>query len=166
MLEALFDRVGGPAFSLAVRILGNPEVAEEIVGSVFTQVKGELDTANYEVDRLGARVLSLVRQRAIVRRHSDRASRGLGTKGERAAVEIPDPAHGRRLPLLTDAQRSQLRRSLAELPAAERSAVELAFFEGLTQDDLAEKLNLTVEAVRQRVTAGLRTLRDDMRVVP
>ena len=157
MLGALYDRVAESAYSLAVRILERPEAAEEVVAAVFAQVRDE--AADTDVDQLGAVVLSLVRQRAIVRRNTDPAIREVGPKRERAAVEIPEPTHGRRQSLLTRAQRVQLRQSLAQLAPDERAAIELVFFEGLTQDELADRLNAPLEVVRRHVEHGLHTLR-------
>ena len=157
MLGALYDRVAEPAYSLAVRILGRPEAAEEIVAAVFAQVRHEADVANPDVDQLGAIVLSLVRQRAIVRRNADAAAT-FGTKRERAAVEIPEPTSGRREVLLGPAEGLRLRHSLAQLAPEERAAIELVFFEGLTQDELADRLTLPIDAVRRHVEHGLHTL--------
>ena len=159
MLGALYDRVAEPAYSLAVRILEQPEAAEEIVASVFAQLRQETGVANPDVDQLGAVVLSLVRQRAIVRRNTDAAASNVGTKPERAAVEIPEPTYGRREPLLSPAERLRLRQSLAQLAPEERTAIELVFFEGLTQDELADRLTLPIEAVQRNVENGLHTLR-------
>ena len=159
MLGALYDRVAEPAYSLAVRILERPEAAEEIVAAVFAQVRDQADVADPDIDQLGAVVLSLVRQRAIVRRNADAASK-VGTKRERAAVEIPEPTSGRREPLLSPAKRLRLRQSLAQLAPEERTAIELVFFEGLTQDELADRLTLPMDAVRRNVEHGLLTLSD------
>ncbi len=158
MLGALYDRVAEPAYSLAVRILEQPEAAEEIVASVFAQVRDEAGGADPDVDQLGAIVLSLVRQRAIVRRNADAAASNVGTKRERAAVEIPEPTYGSREPLLSRAERLRLRQSLAQLAPEERTAIELVFFEGLTQDELADRLTLTIDVVRRNVEHGLHTL--------
>ena len=111
MLGALYDRVAEPAYSLAVRILGQSEAAEEIVAAVFAQVRNEADVVDPDVDQLGAVVLSLVRQRAIVRRNADAAASNVGTKRERAAVEIPEPTYGSREPLLSRAERLRRCRS-------------------------------------------------------
>ena len=157
MLGALYDRVAEPAYSLAVRILGQSEAAEEIVAAVFAQVRNEADVVDPDVDQLGAVVLSLVRQRAIVRRNADAAAK-FGTKRERAAVEIPEPSSGRREALLSPAEGLRLRQTLAQLAPDERAAIELVFFEGLTQDELADRLTLPIDAIRRHVDHGLHTL--------
>ena len=157
MLGAFYDRVAEPAYSLAVRILGQSEAAEEIVTAVFAQVRNEAAVADPDVDQLGAVVLSLVRQRAIVRRNADAAAK-FGTKRERAAVEIPEPTSGGREALLSPAEGLRLRQSLAQLAPDERAAIELVFFEGLTQDELADRLTLPIDAIRRHVEHGLHTL--------
>lgn len=157
MIGALYDRVAEPAYSLAVRVLGQPEAAEEIVAAVFAQVRNESEVANLDVDEQGAVVLSLVRQRAIVRRNADAAAK-FGTKRERAAVEVPEPTAGHREALLSPAEGLRLRQSLAQLASEERAAIELVYFEGLTQDELADRLTLPIDVVRRQVEHGLRTL--------
>ena len=160
MLGALYDRVAEPAYSLAVRILRRPETAEEIVAAVFMQVRDEVDATSPDVDQLGATVLSLVRQRAIVRRNAEAAASSAETRRERAAVEIPEPTSGHREPLLSPAERRRLQQSLEQLAPEEREAIELVFFEGLTQDEIADRLTLPVDAVRRNVEQGLHALGD------
>lgn len=158
MLGALYDRVAGPAYSLAVRILERPEAAEEVVAAVFAQVRDEANGASPDIDELGASVLSLIRQRAIVQRNTDAAIRGAGAKRERAAVEIPEPTYGRQVQLLSPAEQVRLRQALAQLSPEERAAIELVYFEGLTQDELADRMTATIDAVRRYVQNGLLTL--------
>ena len=160
MLGALYDRVAEPAYSLAVRILKRPEAAEEIVAAVFMQVRDEADVASPDVDQLGATILSLVRQRAIVRRNAEAAASNVGTKRERAAVEIPEPTSGHRNTLLSPTERLRFRQSLSRLAPEERIAIELVFFEGLTQDEIADRLALPIDAVRHNVEYGLHALGD------
>lgn len=158
MQRALYDRVAGTAYSLAVRILERPEAAEEVVAAVFAQVRDEADGASPDIDKLGASVLSLIRQRAIVQRNTDAATRGTGVKRERAAVEIPEPTYGRQPQLLSPAEQVRLRQALAQLAPEERAAIELVYFEGLTQDELADRLTTTIDTVRHHVQHGLLTL--------
>jgi RNA polymerase sigma-70 factor (ECF subfamily) len=157
MLGALYDRVAESAYSLAILILGQPGAAEEIVASVFEQVRNEADIAHSDVDQLGVTVLSLVRQRAIVRRNANNAA-SFGTNRERASSEIPKPTSGHREALLSPADGLRLQRSLAQLAAEERTAIEWTFFEGLTQEELADRLDLPIDAVRRHVEHGLHTL--------
>ncbi len=163
MLVELYDRVGESAFCLAARILDKPEDAEDVVSSVFAQVRGEFDDASGDARRAAARVLSLVRQRAIVRRHGNRPPDDIARKHERAAVGIPDATHGDPPGPLTAAQQVRLRQSLAQLPPNERLAIELVFYEGLTQDEVADRMNTSADAVRQKVSQGLEALQGAMR---
>jgi len=160
MLGTLYDRVAEPAYSLAVRILRRPEAAEEIVAAVFVQVRDKVDVASPDVDQLGATVLSLVRQRSIVRRNAEATASSAGTKREGAAVEIPESNSRHREPLLSPAARLRLQQSLEQLAPDERTAIEFVFFEGLTQDEIADRLTLPVDAVRRNVEHGLRALGD------
>ena len=158
MLAMVYDRVAEPAYSLAIRILKRPESAEEIVAAAFEQLNDEVDVSNADVDHLGAIVLSLIRQRAIVRRNTDAATSEVDTKRERPAVEIPKPTSEWRERLLSPAARLRLQQSLAQLASEERTAIELVFFEGLTQYEVSDRLTLPIDTIRLNVEHGLRTL--------
>jgi RNA polymerase sigma-70 factor (ECF subfamily) len=144
---------------MALRLLGNPEDAEEVVLEVYEQVWRS--AAGYDSSR--SRVLwwlsMLTRSRALDR---------LRTTRRRATVEEPvaeavDFESSGPLPeaSLLDSERSQLvHTALASLSPDQRQAVELAFFSELSHSEIAVKLNIPLGTIKTRIRTALRRLRD------
>ena len=160
MLSTLYDRVAEPAYSLAIRILGQPKAAQEVVTLVFDEIRGDAEDVHADIDLLGNTVLSLVRQRALTRRHSEADSHAIGSKTESRIVLIPEPTGGHRQPLMSRQEHTQFLQALSQLEPEERNAVDLVFFEGLTQDELKDRLHITSDRIRQNVEHALQKLRD------
>jgi len=159
MLAALYDRIGATAYSLATRITGDRAVAEDLVASVFATVYEEAGSTPDLEDRVAARLLRLVRTRALAIRQADRAGAGAA-----ATTEIPGQTSGDDSPAPSPGERERLAKALAALPEDTRQAIELVFYEGLTQSDLGVRLDLPVAAARHTVREGVTTLRDEMRL--
>ena len=159
-IEALYDRYGSMAFGLAIRITGEPALAEDVVQDAFLGVWRSAD--HYIDSRASAKtwVLSIVHHRAIdaVRRR-------------RPTVELPDPdAPPPRALVVDDAWQEVLVRldrvaiatAMATLSDVQRQAIELAYFGGLTQAEIAERTSTPLGTVKSRVRLGLLSLRDAM----
>jgi RNA polymerase sigma-70 factor, ECF subfamily len=156
--EVLFDRHGGPAFSLAYRMCGSRARAEDIVQEAFLSVWRA--GARYDQSRGSVRawILSAVHNRAIdtFRREAVRPTRPLEEGGviERlAAPELTDVEAERRV----DADR--VRGALRELPDDQRQVIELSYYGGFTHQQIAEMLSLPPGTVKGRMRLGLSKLR-------
>ena len=156
--EVLFDRHGGPAFSLAFRMCGSRSRAEDVVQEAFLSLWRA--GGRYDPSRGSVRswVLSTVHNRAIdsFRRQSARPTGSLEESGvaERlAAAELTDAEVERR----SDAD--ELRRGLETLPDEQRRVIELAFFGGFTHQQIAAMLELPEGTVKGRMRLGLAKLR-------
>jgi RNA polymerase sigma-70 factor, ECF subfamily len=156
--EVLFDRHGGPAFSLAYRMCGSRGRAEDIVQEAFLSVWRA--GARYDQSRGSVRawILSAVHNRAIdtFRREAVRPTRPLEEGGviERlAAPELTDVEAERRM----DADR--VRGALRELPDDQRQVIELSYYGGFTHQQIAEMLSLPPGTVKGRMRLGLSKLR-------
>jgi RNA polymerase sigma-70 factor (ECF subfamily) len=156
--EVLFDRHGGPAFSLAYRMCGSRARAEDIVQEAFLSVWRA--GARYDQSRGSVRawILSAVHNRAIdtFRREAVRPTRPLEEGGviERlAAPELTDVEAERR----ADADR--VRGALRELPDDQRQVIELSYYGGFTHQQIAEMLSLPPGTVKGRMRLGLSKLR-------
>lgn len=159
--ESLYDRSSSLLFSLAVRILGDREEATDLLQEVYLEVwrKG----VRYDPAR-GAPIgwlITLTRSRAIDRLRAC-ASRGLGRTDSieaAGAAELPD---GRGTPFEAAADR-ELRQvvaaALASLPKAQQQAVELAYYEGLSHTEIAERLNEPVGTIKTRIKLGMTKLK-------
>ena len=159
MTGALYDRIGPAAFSLAVRVATDPQAAEEVVASVFATLnEDERLRASEEND--STHVLLTVRRQAFMRRQADRRRRGNTLLRDPLSTDLPGPASGDTSSRLTDPQRERLLLTLGALPQQARDAIELMFFEGLTEAELATRLGVSSAVVREQVRSGLVTLRD------
>lgn len=164
-LASLYDRLAGLLVATARRILGDGAEAEDIVHDVFVTIWEKAASFDPARGSAAAWALTLVRHRAIDRLRS-RARRG-----ELLSASAPDDLgyhepSGQDAPLAADlADRSALVRSaLADLPAEQRRALELAFFSGLTHEQIARRLDSPLGTIKARIRRGLLALRD--RVVP
>ncbi len=165
-LGELYDRHGGPVYSLALAIVGEQADAEEVVADSFGQAwrtAEQFDPARGSVTAWLAtitrtRALDLVRARGRRARALTRAalgnSEGLATPI--AAGEAPDRGVERQ------EARRQVARSLAELSEPQRRVIELAYFGGLTQAEIAAELKEPLGTVKTRMRAGLEKLRGSL----
>lgn len=156
--EVLFDRHGGPAFSLAYRMCGSRARAEDIVQEAFVSLwraGGRYDQSRGSVR---AWVLSAVHNRAIdaFRREAARPTRPLDEGGvtERlAAPELTDVEAERRM------DSDHVRGALRELPDDQRQVIELSYYGGFTHLQIAEMLSLPAGTVKGRMRLGLGKMR-------
>jgi RNA polymerase sigma factor (sigma-70 family) len=156
-LAQLYDRYGRVAYGLALRIVRDQALAEDAVQEAFLAVWRS--AAGFRSDRAkpSTWILTLVHRRAVdvVRREERRRAAPLET-----AEELD--AHG----LATDEEieltdrRRLVQEALRQLPDEQREALELAYYAGLTQSELAERLSVPLGTIKSRMFTGLRRLRD------
>jgi RNA polymerase sigma-70 factor, ECF subfamily len=156
--ELMYDRHGGPSFSLAYRMVGDRVVAEDITQEAFLSIWRS--RARYQPDRGSVRswVLGIVHHRAIdaLRRnlvHDRRRASAEGIEERHEARELTDVEAARR-----DEARS-VRAALEELPAEQSQVIELAYFGGFTHTQIADMLATPVGTVKGRMRLGLDKLR-------
>jgi len=160
-LSELYDRYGRLVFSLAVRVVGEGEAAEEITQDVFVQVWRKAYTYRPDLGRPLTWLVSIARHRAIdaLRRRRVRPPGSLdGIDLEDAPLKSGDDQAP---PLQAELEqaRERLRRALASLPEEQRSALLLAYFGGLSHRELAERLDQPIGTVKTRLRLGLQKLR-------
>lgn len=155
----LYDRHARPIYSLALRILGDATEAEDIVQEVFSQAWKQ--AARYSVSRgaVGAWLLTLARSRAIDRLRAKRARPG-GVSNERAAGQLVDASPLVDSLVLSSEQVARVRAALDELPLLQRAAIELAYYEGLTHAEIADRLEQPLGTVKTRIRLAMLKLRD------
>lgn len=155
-LAELYDRFGRVAYGLALRILRDEALAEDAVQEAFLTIWRSAD--RFLAERAGARtwILTLVHRRAVdlVRREDRRRGEPL----ERA-TEAPAPTTAEDEATL-GFERRVVQEALQRLPAEQREALELGYYGGLTQSQLAERLGQPLGTVKSRMFAGLSRLRD------
>jgi RNA polymerase sigma-70 factor (ECF subfamily) len=149
------------AYALALRITTETGLAEDVVQDSFLGVWR--NASRYVEDKGSVRgwLLAIVRHRAIDAVRRQRASVAIGEEADEvvpAALTLPDiwPEVAGRI----DAE--QIRRAMTALPPAQRDVLELAYFDGLTQREIAERTHAPLGTVKSRIRLGLASLRDQL----
>ncbi len=156
-LARLYDQYRVILFSLLLRILNSREEAEDVLQEVFLQVwkrAGDFDDTR---GRPFTWLVTLARSRGIDR------IRQLGARqrlADSAAQNAPDEASDAVTDTLHSEQKEIVARALASLPEEQRRTLNLAYFEGLTQSEIAEKLDTPLGTVKTRMRSGMIKLRE------
>ena len=157
----LYDRYAGQILALARRILRNDGDAEEVVQDVFSQAWRSASGYDPSRGSVGGWLLVMARTRAIDRLRA-RQARPDTTAGPLAPT-LPSSAVMPVDQVLSDEQAVRIRSALNELPDAQRRALELAYYEGLTQSEIAERLTEPLGTIKTRIRTALMTLRQRLR---
>jgi RNA polymerase sigma-70 factor (ECF subfamily) len=158
-LAEIYDRHGRLVYSLAFRILRDQSDAEDVVQDVFSQAWRQASRYDAARGSVLGWLLTLTRSRAIDRLRG-RRSRPEPSSDEGALNGIPDPAAPADVLAASAAQAAHIRAALDGLTVLQRVAIELAFYEGLTHAEIAERLELPLGTVKTRIRQGLLKLRD------
>jgi RNA polymerase sigma-70 factor (ECF subfamily) len=160
--EQLYDRYSSTVYALLLRILANADDAQEVLQETF--VKAWTSAKMFDAVR-GSEVawlISIARSRGIDRlrsrkiRHEreDEAGRDISIRG--SLVETTTGADS----AIQSEERTAVRGALAELPGPQRIALELAYFEGLSQSEIAARLNEPLGTIKTRMQLGMKKLRE------
>lgn len=163
----IYDRYGQMMYAVAYRIVRQPGDAEEVVAEAFAQAWR--DASRFEAGRgsvaawltvmTRSRALDFVRARSRRARITDSAQRGdpEGTLGMGAPGASPDAG------VEVNEREQRVAAAMADLSPPQRAAIELAFFEGLSHSEIAERLNEPLGTVKTRVRLGMQKLRESLK---
>ncbi len=154
-LGELYDRFGRVAYGVALRILRDETLAQDAVQEAFLTVWRSADRFLAERAKASTWILTLVHRRAVdlVRREDRRRSEPLESAPEPAASTTVDEEAS------LGFQRKIVREALLHLPPEQREALELGYYGGLTQSELAERLGQPLGTIKSRMFTGLARLR-------
>ena len=158
-LAELYDRVGRIAYGLAFRVLRDDRLAEDAVQEAFLGVWRTAAAFRAERAKASTWILTLVHRRAVdlVRREERRRTEPLPDDvptRPQDATDATDEAAWLRF------ERERVQAALKQLPDVQREAIELAYYGGYSQSELAERLGLPLGTVKSRMFAGLARLRE------
>jgi RNA polymerase sigma factor (sigma-70 family) len=156
-LAELYDRYGRTAYGLALRILRDKDLAEDAVQEAFLAVWRTASRFVPEKAKASTWILTLAHRRAvdIVRREQRRRADTLDHAPEPATAGVDEDAWLR-------LQRERVQTTLRHLPDAQREALELAYYGGLSQSELAERLGQPLGTIKSRMFTGLSRMRELM----
>ncbi len=158
--RGLFGRYGPPAKALALRVVRQTHLAEEIVQDAFTALWKNPDGYDEQRGSVKSWLMGMVHHRAVdlVRReeaHRRRAERSIPA----AMVAEPDPADQVVREVDAPEERRAVRAALGELPPEQRQVIELMYFGGRSQSQIATELDLPLGTVKSRTLLGMRRMR-------
>ena len=163
--EALYDRLSGPLYSMALRMLGDAADAQDALQDVFLQIWSRARTYDSEQSSVFSWSVLLTRSRVIDR---------LRARGRRLRVVVPATDIEEDQPEAIDAsvaegaadtadrndEAARVRSILNSLPAKQREAIELAFFTDLTHHEIAARLGQPLGTIKARIRRGLLKVRE------
>ena len=156
-LGELYDRVGRVAYGIAFRVLRDDRLAEDAVQEGFLAVWRSAATFRAERAKASTWIVTLVHRRAVdlVRREERRRTEPLDLEQR----DAPDPVGSAEDEAWLGFERERVQRLLRMLPDAQREALELAYYGGYSQAELAERLGVPLGTIKSRMFAGLSRLR-------
>ena len=154
-LAELYDRYGRPAYGLALRVLRDETLAEDAVQEAFMSLWRTAPRFVPERGKASTWILTLVHRKAvdIVRREQVRRTDAL-------VEDAGEHAHAADEEAWLRLQRERVQNALRQLPDQQREAIELAYYGGFTQSELAERLGQPLGTIKSRMFAGLARLRE------
>ncbi len=158
-LAELYDRHARGVYSLALRVLQDAHDAEDVVQEVFSQAWRQATRYDAARAAVAAWLLNLTRSRAIDRLRARRARPEAPVEPE-VMAGVPGREAGADETAISEERARLVRRALEDLPLLQRVAVELAFDEGLTHAEIADRLEQPLGTVKTRIRLGLLRLRD------
>jgi RNA polymerase sigma-70 factor (ECF subfamily) len=160
-MAELYDAYGRAVYSLISRIVGDQAVAEDLTQETFLRIWNQAQAFDAARGSPAAWILTVARNRAIDWKRS------LEGKAGRASWEVWDderPAHFVDIEkqLITADQARRVRRAMEKLSDKQRSVIELAYFEGLTQSEMAARTGQPLGTIKTWVRAALEVLRREL----
>lgn len=157
--EQLYDRFSGVLFTTAYRVLNDQEAAEDVLQDVFIQIWDKAPSYDPKRGKPLSWAVTLTRNKAIDRLRSAQRRYRLQEELEQEAEVAEEPALS--LEEVDSAEKGQIvRDAVMRLSKEQRQAIELAFFSGLTQTEIADELQQPLGTVKARIRRGMMRLKE------
>lgn len=162
-LREMYERLGSLVYALSLRITRNEADAEEVLVDAFHQAWTQAGSYQPGRGKPAAWILAIARSRAIdrLRRRARQSEKNRRFAEETATAPAP-PATDPEEETIRRDEGATLRRALADLPKDQRWAIELAYFLGFSQSQIAERLGLPLGTIKTRMRLGLAKLREQL----
>jgi len=158
-LAALYDATARQVHGLASRVLGDPALAEEVTLDVYEQVWRSAGSYSPALGTPQAWLFTIARSRAI-----DRLRAGAFRRRREEPIgdsfDAPAPGRAPEAAAADEEESRMIRAALRALPPEQRGALELAYYQGLTHVEIAERLREPLGTVKTRIRLGMTKLRD------
>ena len=161
-LAELYDRYGRVTFSLIVRVVRDAGIAEDLVQETFLRVWNRVHGFDAQKGSLGPWLLAVARNRAI-----DYLRTAGGRDRQLREFEEPEPARycDMEKDILSSDNARRVKSAVEKLSPQQRQVIELAYFEGLSQAEMAERMGQPLGTVKTWVRAALKNLREELGAV-
>ena len=159
-LEALYSRYSSPVYSLAMFMLKHQAMAEEVTQDIFLNIW--LKAGSYKADRGAPKawIMSVAHHKIIDVIRARRRILATSEPGDYEALEaMPSSGASTEAQVEQNLERERILKALAGLPDPQREVIMLAYFEGFSQSEMADKLNQPLGTVKTRVRLAIQKLR-------
>ncbi len=162
--EALFDRYSPVVMGLAFKITGDRGAAEEVVQEAFWRLWRKANSFEVQRGSFTSWFFSIARNLAIdaVRRQKNQGQPA--NEAEQLVEQIADPSADVAEAAWLGVRHQQVRAAVAELPAEQRNVIEMAYFHGMTRQEIAQRTGEPLGTIHTRARLALQKLRDTLKV--
>lgn len=157
-ISELYDRYNGLLLALARRVLNDTSTAEDILQEVFVQVWNQAERYDRSRSSVSTWLVLITRSRAIDRLRSRQVKNRTVETLKQEKPSLHTSPEGR-ANVLHDQRRRRLKQELSQLPPEQRHVLELAFFSGMTQSEIANTTGIPLGTVKTRTLLAMRKLR-------
>ena len=162
----LYGRLSPPLFSMVFEILKHQKDAEDVLQESFVQIWKKAATYDPQRGNVFTWSVMIARSKAIDRLRARHRREQLGEAAAAESEAVPSAVAVSADNLLSQRdEREHVRAALGHLPPIQRTAIDLAFFGGLTQSEIAEKLGAPLSTIKARIRRGLVALRSQLATV-
>ena len=162
-LSELYDRYGRLVYSISVNVLGEPAAAEEVTQDVFLRVWDRAVTYQPEQGKVVTWLARITRNRAIdLIRFRRLRPEGSSVSWEELTSNPPIDGHNVEQAIELAQQQQRVRQAIAQLPPEQREALALAYFQGLSHQEIADRLGQPLGTVKTRVRLAMQKLKHEL----